>query len=704
MPERKKLVVEKKPELSKEYLNFLLDEQKAKEAKSLYEKYCRFFGFLKIRPPEPLSRNLQEKIVFSTLNVTPTDVFSSTIITFLLVMVVNFTLSYLLNSAAVVLIMTLLPFIISYFILSYPTFRAQVLKVQTGGEAIKIILYMVIYLKLHPSFEGAINFTTSRVKGPISTDMRKAMWDLHTGKYKTIEETLAFYMPKWAIWNEDFVRALSLLHTVLIEPSERGRDSILRKSLSFLLTNTETKMKNYVENITGPINILYFLGMLMPVMGLIMFPMVSLFLYESINPIYIGLCYTVMLPLLILFFMNRILLKRPSAFIIPEISKHPDLPPKNTFLVRLGNRKFFVPIIPVTLMVGFLIMTYGILHFIDLYSNLWVASPGLKIDILKKEAEMSFSNLMATYSITGGVGAIVFLYFYLRSFQRIKIRNDIKNIEDEFQIGLFTLGNYLSEGYPIEASIQKSLDEYKKIGMEKRPTYYFLSRLLSNIKNFGMTFKRAIFDEDLGIIRHFPSVLIEEVMRVLSDAAEAGSEILGGVSKTIASYLESLKKIEAKIRELMEDVRSSIKMQSTFTIPFISAIVGSLGIFMVNMLKLLSCELQQIEKSIGMDFLRSGTQTAGFLLNQLVGDFTRVIPMTVLQVIVGIYTVEIVALFASLLNGIENGFDKTSRDYLIADTLIKALLIYGVVTFFALFFTRGLMASIIESGATLVCD
>ena len=57
------------------------------------------------------------------------------------------------------------------------------------------------------------------------------MWDLNTGTYKTIEEALSAYMPKWGIWNEDFVRALSLLYGVLIEPSEEGRERILKKSL-----------------------------------------------------------------------------------------------------------------------------------------------------------------------------------------------------------------------------------------------------------------------------------------------------------------------------------------------------------------------------------------------------------------------------------------------------------------------------------------
>jgi hypothetical protein len=603
------------------------------------------------------------------------------------------------------MLLVILPLATFYYIYSYPSFNAQVLKVQTGDEAIKIILYMVIYLKLHPSFEGAVGFAAAHAGGPITNDIKKAMWDLQTGKYRTVEEALSAYMPKWVIWNEDFVRSLSLLYGVLIEPSEQERERILKKSLNYLLTNTHRKMKEYVENITGSINILHIMGMLLPVMGLIMFPMISMFLHNTINPMYLGIGYTVFLPIIIYFFMNRILVKRPSAFIVPDISKHPDLPPPDMFEIKLKKTKLFIPILPLAILIGLLIMSYGVFHFVDLYKQLAISPDPIKIDILKKEAEMSLTNLLSTFSITFGFGLIFLLYFYLSSFQRIKIRNNIKNIEAEFQIGLFSIGNYLSEGYPVEKAIEKSLEEYEKLGMKKRPTFYFFSRLLSNIKNSGMTFKRALFDKKLGVILYFPSVLIEEIMRILSDASERSSALLGKIAKTIGSYLEDLNTIEAKIKELLEDVRSGLRMQSGFVVPLICAITGALGIFLLNMLRSLSCQLELIEKSLGFGLPGGTTQGVGSLLNDLVGDFTKVMPMTVLQVIVGIYTVEIVSLLAMLLNGIESGFDKTSRDYITAKTLIQALIIYAFTSMIALFIFHTVIVQIVStSGGVFVCQ
>ena len=710
----KKGVERRKMVLSREYLNFLLAEQKTKKPRTWYEKLCKFSEKLRISPPKQWETNLQEDIIFSIMNVTPKGVFSAALLTLFITSYFSFTFAYLINDVMIMMILFVLPIGTFYYIYSYPKFHAQVLKVQTGDEAIKIILYMIIYLKLHPSFEGAINFAAAHAEGPISSDIKKVMWDLHVGKYKTVEEAISTYMPKWAVWNEDFVRSLTLIYGVLSEPTEEGREAIQRKSLDFLLTNTHRKMKTYVENISGSINILHIMGMLLPVIGLIMFPMISLFLRqpqyqedESVllfNPFYLALGYTIVLPLILLFFMNRILLKRPSAFMVPDVSKHPDLPPPDKFIFKFGGKRHVLPILPVAIMIGLLIMLYGILHFVDLYTSLLIASTEVRKDILMEEADWSITNILSTFSITGGFGVMFFLYFYLRSFQRIKIRNNIKNIESEFQVGLFSLGNYLAEGYPIEKSIQKSLDEYEKLGMQKRPTYHFFSRLLYNIKNFGMTFRRSLFDKKYGILRYFPSVLIGEVMRILSDASEKSSVLLGKISKTIGSYIEDLNTIEAKIRELLEDVRSGIKMQSSFVVPLICAVTGTLGLFILRMLKLLSCQLAQMEENLGLEVLGDATLGFGSLINELVGDFATVMPMTVLQAIVGIYTVEIVTLLALLLNGIENGFDDVSRDDLISKTLLRAIIMYSIVSIFSLLMFNSIIVGIIGSaGEAFVC-
>ena len=704
--------------LSREYIEFLLEEQQQREARNWYEKLCKFSEAIKLKPPKSIEEKFKLDIVFSGLNVTPTGVFSAAILS-LIVLLVVFSSIFFIGSALVQVpvqtrlsagtpastqttdtsalsFLLVIPFIAFWYIYTFPGFRAYVVRIQAGDESIKVILYMAIYLKLNPSFEGAINFACTHSKGPITDDIKKAMWDLQIGKHKTIEQALGAYTNKWVWWNEDFVRSLSLLYGVLIEPREEGRENILKKALSFILDTTHQKMKKYVEDVSSPIMMLHVMGLLLPAIGLIMFPMVSIFLHQAVSTTQLVLGYVVLLPAFNLFFINRILQKRPGAFMVPDISKHPELPPEKFFIVKFGKAKVYVPILIFSFLVGLLTMTYGILHFVDLGTSLMNPSPdivnklgclpatGAAECILLTEAKMSPQNLAATFSITGGAAIAMILYFYLGSFQRIKIRNEIKNIEAEFQIGLFSLGNFLSEGYPIEVGMQKSLEEYQKLGMQNRPMYGFFLRLYEKMKNFGTTFKRALFDKEEGLLKFYPSVMIEEIMKILADASEKSAVLLGSISKTIATYLENVYAIEAKIRELLEETRSSIKLQASFIIPMVTGMVGALGIFILNMLRLLAERLATIEKTLGISILSETGSAATSFINYLVGDFTKVVPMTVLQATVGIYTVEVVALFAMLLSGIENGFDKTARDWEISQTLIRAIAIYAVVNIFAL--------------------
>lgn len=695
--------LELKRSISKEYLEFLLSEQRAREPRSFYEKFCKFAEKLRIKPSKSMEEKLKFNIVFSSLNVSPTGVVSATVLAFFVSFILILPLFLLVNDISTTFFLLLIPLGLAWYVYTYPSFRASVLKVQAGDEAIKIILYMAIYLKLNPSLEGAVNFAVEHAKGPISEDMRKAMWDLQTGKYKTVEEALGQYTQKWVWWNEDFVRSLSLIYGVLIEPTERGREEILRKALVFVLDATHQRMKAYVEEIYSPIMMLHVFGLLLPVIGLVMFPMIAIFLHQQVSTPQLILGYIVFLPLLLYFLIKRILQKRPGAFMVPDISKHPELPPKGYFELKIGGKRVYIPVFIFSLLIGLLIMSYGIIHFINLSFNLMFPSYELLIElgcprnispqkcVLMREASMNIENLLSSFSITAGFASIFISYFYLKSFQKIKIRNEIKNIEEEFRIGLFTMGNYLSEGYPIETGIQKTLEEYEKLGMQKRPSYSFFKRIFGNMKNLGMTFKRALFDRDYGVLRFYPSVLVEEITKILADASEKSAVLLGTIAKTIANYLENVKAIEMKIRELLEETRSALKLQASFVIPMVTGIVSSLAVFILEMLRLLAEKLSEIEKLLGIFPMQASAKS---FIDLLVGGFENVVPMTVLQASIGVYTVQAVSLFSLLLSGIENGFDETARDWEIAQNLIKATIVYGFISLISLFAFWGISSTI----------
>jgi len=670
------------PRISPEYAEFLLAEIRSKELKTWYEKLCKFSEKLKLSPPKQFAEKLNYDVIYSGLNVTPKGVFSASFLVLFLLSFVCFFFAFLIYDIALLAVLAALPLALFWYVFTYPSYQAEVTRIQAGNEAIKIILYMVIYLRSNPSFEGAVNFAAQHSKGPISDDIRKALWDLETGKYNTFEEALGFYSQKWVWWNEDFIRSLNLLYTVLTEPSEEGREEILRKSLDHILITTHRKMKSYVEEISSPITILHVMGLLLPALGIVMFPMIAIFLQNSVSVPQLIIGYVAFLPLINLFFVNRLLRKRPGAFMVPDISKHPDLSPPNFFALKIGKFKLYVPVFLFSLFVGLLIMMYGIYHFLNLAITITSLPPNLVKQVVLQESVINIKNFLVVTSFVGGFAVFFILNFYLRSFQRVRIRNEIKNIEKDFTTCLFSLGNFFSEGYPIEFGIGKTVDEYRRLGMEKRPTYEFLVRLYETIKNFGVSFKSALFGERFGLIKRYYSVLIEDVMKVLADASEKGSRLLGVIAKTVSSYLESIYAIEDRIRELLAETRSSIKLQASFVIPMINGIIMALSAFIVSMLRILAEMVGHIQQMFGMTLTGVGTQD---LLTTLIGSYEKMVPSTVLQVVIGIYTIQAITIFSILLSGIENGVDPVAKDWEVSNNLIRGMALFLLIFVVSLF-------------------
>ncbi|MEM0243115.1 MAG: hypothetical protein QXT34_01515 [Candidatus Aenigmatarchaeota archaeon] len=658
-----------KREFSEVYVDFYLKELEKQIRRNWYEKLCYFSS--KIIPIKVTNKKLAEDIIFSGLNTFPHEVYSLSIFLFLVSFLILIPIYFVFSDLGIFIFA--IPFGLAYLIYNYPSFRAQVNKIQTNNEAIKIVTYLVLYLEHNPNFEAAIEFASKKVRGILSDDLKKIVWDLKIGRFSRLKDALEFYAPKWMKWNENFLRTLILLSNVGYISSYEERKNILSKALDFVLTKNLEETKVYVEKVRGPVTMLFMFGLLMPSIGLIMFPMISVFMHFSVKPGYLIFGYLVVLPIINLYLIFRIISLRPGAFLIVDISKHPKLPPINYFYFG----KKLVPIIPLSVLTFLLISFFGILHFLDFYSQYYeLQELGMvkKLEeLVKKENDIkNIGNLIASFLIPAGFGIAAYLYFYLNSFQRIKIRKEIKDIEEDLPNLLITSGNFLESGYPIEKVIEKTLEEYERLGLKEKAGYKFFSALRERILKFGENINLAIFGKG-GLINYFPSAILEEVFRILVDTTYKSVKSAGSIAKTIAKYLENISQVEFRLKELLSDVRGNLKMQAQFLIPIITGIVSSTGIFIINMLVVLGDFLGELEKSFGI--------SGGFedIINVLVGDFKKVIPLTVLQSVVGCYTIIAIILMSYLLSGVESGFDRVARDYEIAENLKFGLIIYFIM-------------------------
>jgi len=153
----------------------------------------------------------------------------------------------------------------------------------------------------------------------------------------------------------------------MLESTVARRETLLDKAVDVILIGTDEKMKKYARELETPIMVLEGLGILLPVMGMIVFPLLTIFLAEEMKDIgiYLAVGYNIILPALVYFFMNRTLEQRPATHTKIDISKHPDYVPGNNIAIRVFGKLESIPVLPLSIMITLALMIPGINYMIS---------------------------------------------------------------------------------------------------------------------------------------------------------------------------------------------------------------------------------------------------------------------------------------------------------------------------------------------------
>ncbi|MFH1294640.1 MAG: hypothetical protein ABIH90_01720, partial [Candidatus Aenigmatarchaeota archaeon] len=429
--------------MSADYRKFLAAEKEEEQLGGIFGKLCRASDkVLRLRAPEGMRGKLDKALLILDMNVTPDQVFSFSVLTLFISLIAVMPL-LLFAGLEMQLVFIAIPFLLFYYFFSYPAVLAEITKIQASDESVKVILYMVIYLRLNPNMEGALKFAARHCTGPFGRDMRKILWDLEMGKFRRLDEGFTSKMKKWIEWDKDFLEAFQMLMNLSIVVAEQKRHDALEGALEMILDRTYVKMKEYGKALRTPTMFIHTMGITFPILGLIMFPLASIFLSDSVNPWYIALGYTVALPLFLLWYMRRTISKRPSAFSYPDISEHPDLPPEGKMAIGSGTKKTNIPVLPIALLILVVLSAPGVSYMYNMASDYMELSGQQGFEKqwqarvkAEYEPEQAMTSIIYSLTIIWGIGFSTAFYLYGKSFQRVKIRNQIKALENEFISGL----------------------------------------------------------------------------------------------------------------------------------------------------------------------------------------------------------------------------------------------------------------------------
>ncbi len=655
---------------SSEYVKFKREVLGKK--RTVYEEWCnQAERVLKLAPPKDKLNSLQDAINTAHLEITPTGSSSFAGLMGFLLVLLGFLIGGILYLATDQIyfflpLLFLFAGVVAMFMLpNVPIYLATRWRLKASNQMVLCILYVVMYMRHTSNLENAIKFATNHLKPPLSLDLRKLFWDVETGKYSTIKQSLDDYLITWRLHNQEFVTSFHLIESSLYEPAESRRLDLLDKSLEVMLNGTYDKMMRYAHHLQNPITMLHMLGVILPILGLVIFPLLGSFLGGMVRWYHLAFVYNLFLPIIVYAFGMSVLSKRPTGYGSSEVTEKLMKKMFNPFWLCFTVTMVFV-------LIGLFPI---IIHYLNPAFDFILVEPFKFLDFQiggdgAEYGPFGMGALLLSFFIPFGLAMGMSFYYKLRSGKLIDLRNETKALEKEFGSALFQLGNRVADGVPAEAAFSSVAES-----MKGTPSGEFFGIIDRNIRTLGMSMKDAIFNKKQGAIMHYPSAIIETSMKVLIESSRKGNKIVAQSLISISNYVERIHKVDERLRDLLSEIISSMKAQINFLAPAIAGIVVGIGAMIVNVVVGLTSRLGAFTlgdaNSVEVqDQLRTVTEMF---------NVEGLIPSYFFQIVVGLYIVQIVYVLTVLSNGIEYGSDELNRRDLLGKNLFRSVLLYLII-------------------------
>ncbi len=678
---------------------------------STYERWAHSVGSLvKINVSEKDKEKVKKYIDIVHLEVEPWQALNLSVMSFLFIfafaVLTSVAFSPLLlgwvelsSLAIYFILMLMLGVFIFYFMNEYPRRLANKWRLKVSSQMVPALLYVVVYMRHTANLEKAIAFAAEHLQEPISLDFKKVFYNVQVGKFSTIKESLDNYLESWRDYSPEFIEAFHLIESSLFEPENDRRITILEKSLQVVLDGVYDKMLKFTHNVKSPLTNVYMLGVVLPTLGLALLPLASSMVGDYLKWSYIFVMFNLIVPFVVFYLTDKIMLLRPGGHGESSLLERNPLYPK--YKSNAPYYTAFAIVLPL-LILGFLplIFQIGVHDSINVFglpndptlaqifnkgdvdeSSFW----GQKVFDFRDEGgktkgPFGMGAVVLSLFVPLGVGLFFSMAYKNKTKDLIVERDKTKQLEREFNSSLFQLGNRLGGGVPPELVFGKVAESSKGLMTED-----FFRRVNYNLRQAGMSLEKAIFDVRRGAINYYPSDLIATSMRIMIEASKKGLKVAAISLMSISQYVKNIDKITARLKDMLAEIVSDMRSNMTFLAPLLSGIVVGLTVMITAILSKL--ELSEIA---GGD---AGVGGLGNLVNLF--EVTKMAPPYFIQIIIGIYLVEVIFILTATLVGVDSGEDKLEKTNKTGQNLFRGVMLYFIVALVSTLVLAGLAYTVL---------
>jgi hypothetical protein len=662
---------------------------------SRYERWCKSLGsMIKINFSKKDEEKIKKNLKISHIDIEPWQALNLGVMVFLSVFLIGLLLSFAItlifgsgiSDFPILFFILLIVFglFLFYFFNEYPKRLANKWRLKASSQMVPAILYIVVYMKHTSNLEKAIEFASEHLQPPLSLDFKKIFYDVSIGKFSTIKESIDNYLESWKDYSVEFIEAFNLIESSLYEPDNSRRIFVLEKSLQIILDGVYDKMLKFTHEVRSPLTNVYMLGVVLPTLALALLPLGSAILQGLIKSYHVFLIFNLIVPFFVFYLTDRVVNSRPGGYGQDKLLE------KNPYYSKYKSKEHYFNAFLICL--PFFII--GFLPLIFQYTPLPDAL-NLKTDYSFSEFGINFlgddkifdfkenkdGNLVGPF----GIGALVCglfiplglaLFFSIsyngKTKELIKERERTIELEKEFNSSLFQLGNSIGNGTPPERAFGKVANSSKGLITED-----FFKKVYYNIAQMGMSVEKAIFDKKRGAILNYPSEIISTSMKILIESSKKGLKIAAVSLTSISIYIKNIQKITLRLKDMLAEIISDMKSNMTFLAPLLSGIVVGLGAMIGSILN--KIELSSFLESGGEGFIGLGNID---ILSKIF-DVTQMIPPYYLQIIIGIYLIQIIFILTSTLVVINSGSDALEKTNKTGKNLKIGIFLYFITSLFA---------------------